>query len=210
MKICFSSLRPPFLYWKKPVKWCRVDSGLAPGKTKVIIYPAVTYAAAEHQGLVMGCNFTKECVSRGFKNAIRMQHWCRPATDGAEFWISCKRPAFLSSFSRLQVIQNKCPRCSAAVYVTAGYIWICSKSVKTDRKLKLLRNDHFMTLNGHFLQYVSLYFFFQLLMFLLTLVFILLTILFTQELQGVKTTLPYLLATSVYYLTTGKVSCFSD
>ena len=52
--------------------------------------------------------------------------------------------------------------------------------------------------------------FFQFLMFLLTLVFILLTILFTQELQGVKTTLPYLFATSVYYLTTGKVSCFSD
>lgn len=42
----------------------------------------------------------------------------------------------------------------------------------------------------------------KLLMFLLTLVFILLTILFTQELQGVKTTFPYLLATSVYYLTT--------
>ena len=43
--------------------------------------------------------------------AIRMQHWRRPATDGAEFWISCKRPAFLSSFSRLQVIQNKRPWC---------------------------------------------------------------------------------------------------
>ena len=57
--------------------------------------------------------------------------------------------------------------------------------------------------------FLKIYFtFFQLLMFLLTLVFILLTILFTQELQGVKTTLPYLLATSVYYLTTGKVSCF--
>ena len=50
-----------------------------------------------------------------------MQHWRRPATDGAEFWISCKRPAFLSSFSRLQVIQNKRPWCSAAAYVTAGY-----------------------------------------------------------------------------------------
>ena len=53
--------------------------------------------------------------------AIRMQHWRRPATDGAEFWISCKRPVFLSSFSRLQVIQNKRPWCSAAAYVTAGY-----------------------------------------------------------------------------------------
>ena len=29
--------------------------------------------------------------------------------DGAEFWINCKRPAFLSSFSRLQVIQNSAP-----------------------------------------------------------------------------------------------------
>ena len=39
-----------------------------------------------------------------------------------KFWrpvSSCKRPTFLSSFSRLQVIQNKRPWCSAAVYVTA-------------------------------------------------------------------------------------------
>ena len=50
-----------------------------------------------------------------------MQHWRCPATDDAEFWISCKQPAFLSSFSRLQVIQNKHP-CSVAVYVTAGYL----------------------------------------------------------------------------------------
>ena len=48
-----------------------------------------------------------------------MQHWRRPATDGTEFWISCKRPAFLISFSRLQVIQNKRPLCWAAAYVTA-------------------------------------------------------------------------------------------
>ena len=40
---------------------------------------------------------------------IRM-HYCRiPATDGVEFWINCKRPAFFSSFSLLQVIQNKRP-----------------------------------------------------------------------------------------------------
>ena len=38
-----------------------------------------------------------------------MQHCCRPATDGIEFWISCKQTAFLSSFSLLQVIQNKGP-----------------------------------------------------------------------------------------------------
>ena len=29
--------------------------------------------------------------------------------DGADFWISCKLPAFLSSFSCLQVIQNSAP-----------------------------------------------------------------------------------------------------
>ena len=51
---------------------------------------------------------------------IRMQHWRHPATDGAEFWISCKRPAFLGSFSRLQVIQYKRPWCSAAAYVKVG------------------------------------------------------------------------------------------
>ena len=39
-------------------------------------------------------------------------------------------------------------------------------------------------------------------MFLLTIVFIVLTIVFTQELQGVKTTLPYLTTTAIYYLTT--------
>ena len=50
-----------------------------------------------------------------------MQHWRRPPTDGAEFWISCKRPTFVSSFRHLQVIQKKCPWCSAAAYVTAGF-----------------------------------------------------------------------------------------
>ena len=50
-----------------------------------------------------------------------MQHWRHPATDGAEFWISCKRPAFHSSFSCLQVIQNKRPWCWAVAYVTAGW-----------------------------------------------------------------------------------------
>ena len=29
--------------------------------------------------------------------------------DGAEFYISCNRPAFLGSFSALQVIQNSAP-----------------------------------------------------------------------------------------------------
>ena len=55
-----------------------------------------------------------------FSEPIRMQHWRPKATDGAEFWISCKRPAFLSTFSRLQMIQNKRPWCCGAAYVTAG------------------------------------------------------------------------------------------
>ena len=37
---------------------------------------------------------------------IWMQHCPIPATDGVEFWINCKRPAYLSCFSPLQVIQN--------------------------------------------------------------------------------------------------------
>ena len=53
---------------------------------------------------------------------IRMQHWRRPATDGAEFWISCKEPAFLSRFSHLQVIQNMRLWCSVAAYVTVELI----------------------------------------------------------------------------------------
>ena len=40
---------------------------------------------------------------------IRMSHWRYKMVDGAEFWISCKRPVFLSSFGILQVIQNKRP-----------------------------------------------------------------------------------------------------
>ena len=40
---------------------------------------------------------------------IRMSHWRHTMVNGPEFWISCKRPAFLSSFSPLQVIQNLAP-----------------------------------------------------------------------------------------------------
>ena len=34
--------------------------------------------------------------------------------------MSCKRPAFLRTFSRLQMIQNKRPWCRGAAYVEAG------------------------------------------------------------------------------------------
>ena len=59
-------------------------------------------------------------VFRPLVLSIRMHHCRIPATDGVEFWIICKRPAFLSSFSPLQLIQNKRPWCWDAAYLTAG------------------------------------------------------------------------------------------
>ena len=52
-----------------------------------------------------------------------MSHWCHTMVDGAEYWISCKRPAFLSSFSRLQVIRNSAQ--SAIVWHQCD-IWMLS------------------------------------------------------------------------------------
>ena len=45
---------------------------------------------------------------------IRMSHCRLKMVDEVEFWINCKRLAFLSSFSHWQVIQNKRPWCCAA------------------------------------------------------------------------------------------------
>ena len=52
--------------------------------------------------------------------SVTVNDCCIPATDGVEFWISCKQPAFLSSFGLLQVIPNKRSWCWDAAYVTAG------------------------------------------------------------------------------------------
>ena len=38
-----------------------------------------------------------------------MSHCHRPATEGAEFWISCKRLKLLRKAGRLQLIQNSAP-----------------------------------------------------------------------------------------------------
>ena len=57
-----------------------------------------------------------------------MQHWSHPATDGAKFWISYKQPAFLSSLSHLQVIQNKPPWCLGVAYVIAGWVFKVSST----------------------------------------------------------------------------------
>ena len=38
---------------------------------------------------------------------IRMSHWRHTMVDGAEFWISCKWPAFLSSFSQGLILCSK-------------------------------------------------------------------------------------------------------
>ena len=56
-----------------------------------------------------------------------MSYWRHKMVDGTEFWISCKRPAFLSSFSRFQVIQNSAP--STIVWRQCD-IWIARKSVR--------------------------------------------------------------------------------
>ena len=82
---------------------------------------------------------------------IRLQHWRCPATDGAEFWISCKRPVFLSSFSCLQVIQNKHPWCSGVAYVTDGLL-LTSKVLKFSLTLWIFRvileGSHFLVNPG--------------------------------------------------------------
>ena len=38
-----------------------------------------------------------------------MSHWCRRATEGAEFWISCKWLKLLRKAGVLQLIQNSAP-----------------------------------------------------------------------------------------------------
>jgi hypothetical protein len=53
---------------------------------------------------------------------IQMSHWRHTMVDGAKFWISCKRPAFLSSFSRLQLIQKSAHLPSCGVNVTSEYM----------------------------------------------------------------------------------------
>ena len=54
-------------------------------------------------------SFTFQLLSNAKFNLIQVSHWHRRATEGAEFWISCKGPAFLSNFTRLQLIQNSVP-----------------------------------------------------------------------------------------------------
>ena len=68
-----------------------------------------------------------------------MSHWLHMMVDGAEFWISCKRPAFLSSFSSLQVIQNLAPSTIALFGVNVTYEfanWIMNKQTNFKFVLK--------------------------------------------------------------------------
>ena len=48
---------------------------------------------------------------------------------------------------------------------------------------------------------IFLFYIFQFLIFFLTMVFILLTLIFAQEVQGVQTSMPYLISTFAFYLT---------
>ena len=63
-------------------------------------------------------------TSKQISAAIRMSHWRRQATEGTEFWISCKRPAFLSNFSHLRIIRNSAP---SVVRRLQCDIWINNK-----------------------------------------------------------------------------------
>ena len=48
-------------------------------------------------------------IHKVWLNRIWMSHWRHTMVDGAELWIGYKWPAFLSSFSCLQMIQNSAP-----------------------------------------------------------------------------------------------------
>ena len=50
-----------------------------------------------------------------------MSHWHYMMVDGAKFWISYQRLAFLRSFSRWQLIQNLAP--STIVYLVSMWDW---------------------------------------------------------------------------------------
>ena len=69
-----------------------------------------------------------------------MSHWCSQATEGAKFWISCKRTVYLSNFSRLQLIQNSAPSVARGHLNTLQSGMIFYESVftfKTNRKSSL-------------------------------------------------------------------------
>ena len=61
-----------------------------------------------------------------------MSHWCLTMVDCNEFWISCKGPAFLSSSSHLQMIQNLAPpnivRHQCDIQIVDDYLF-CQKTV---------------------------------------------------------------------------------
>ena len=68
--------------------------------------------------------------------SIQMSHWRHQVTEGAEFWISCKRPASLSKFSHLQLIQNLAPSVTwrhqsdlrivwTSIYISFQFLYLC-------------------------------------------------------------------------------------
>ena len=62
--------------------------------------------------LVKGCkvfffSFIKVYSYIGIFDPIWMSHWHHRATEGAEFWISCKQPAFLINFICLRLGNSK-------------------------------------------------------------------------------------------------------
>ena len=66
---------------------------------------------------------------------IQMSHWHHTMVDGVVFRISCKQPAFLSSSSHLQVIQNLAP---------STIVWHqCDIRIGCTERSNLVRRDNF-------------------------------------------------------------------
>ena len=81
-----------------------------------------TPQASSH--IIMGSKRLWICIKAQFGS-----HWHHTMVDGAKFWISCKQPAFLRSFSYLQVIQNLAPsttvwrQCDIRIAHISIFLW---------------------------------------------------------------------------------------
>ena len=78
---------------------------------------------------------------------IRMSHWRRGATEGAEFWISCKRLKLLRKAGRLQLIQNSAHSVARQCQCNIRILFLICKLKKISNSC---RNTYKFTYIGHF------------------------------------------------------------
>ena len=72
-------------------------------------------------------------LKQNFGNPILRSHWRRRATEGTEFWISCKQLKLPRKASCLQLIQNSAP----SIARRRGGVWP-GKNHKYFTKRKLI------------------------------------------------------------------------